>query len=78
LTLLALVLATGLIVDDAIVVSENIQRQRGLGLGRRAAAVVGTREVFFAVIATTAVLAAVFVPIAFLPSTAGRLFREFG
>lgn len=78
LTLLALVLATGLIVDDAIVVSENIQRHRGLGLGRRAAAVIGTREVFFAVIATTAVLAAVFVPIAFLPSTAGKLFREFG
>ncbi|OUL56661.1 efflux RND transporter permease subunit [Pseudoalteromonas ulvae] len=78
LTLLALVLATGLIVDDAIVVSENIQRQRAEGLGRRAAAVIGTREVFFAVVATTAVLAAVFVPIAFLPSTAGRLFREFG
>jgi hydrophobe/amphiphile efflux-1 (HAE1) family protein len=78
LTLLALVLATGLIVDDAIVVSENIQRRRTMGLGRRAAAVIGTREVFFAVIATTAVLAAVFVPIAFLPSTAGRLFREFG
>lgn len=78
LTLLALVLATGLIVDDAIVVSENIQRRRGLGLGARASAVVGTREVFFAVVATTAVLAAVFVPIAFLPSTAGRLFREFG
>ncbi|KAF7780567.1 hypothetical protein PMAN_a1618 [Pseudoalteromonas marina] len=78
LTLLALVLATGLIVDDAIVVSENIQRQRGLGLGRRASAVIGTREVFFAVVATTAVLAAVFIPIAFLPSTAGRLFREFG
>lgn len=78
LTLLALVLATGLIVDDAIVVSENIQRRRSLGLGARAAAVIGTREVFFAVIATTAVLVAVFVPIAFLPSTAGRLFREFG
>ena len=78
LTLLALVLATGLIVDDAIVVSENIQRRRALGLGARAAAVIGTREVFFAVIATTAVLVAVFVPIAFLPSTAGRLFREFG
>ncbi|MBR9906615.1 MAG: efflux RND transporter permease subunit [Gammaproteobacteria bacterium] len=78
LTLLALVLATGLIVDDAIVVSENIQRRRSLGFGSRAAAVIGTREVFFAVIATTAVLAAVFVPIAFLPSTAGRLFREFG
>ncbi len=78
LTLLALVLATGMIVDDAIVVSENIQRRRGLGLGARAAAVVGSREVFFAVVATTAVLASVFIPIAFLPSTAGRLFREFG
>jgi multidrug efflux pump subunit AcrB len=78
LTLLALVLATGLIVDDAIVVSENIQRRRSEGMGARAAAVIGTREVFFAVIATTAVLVAVFVPIAFLPSTAGRLFREFG
>ncbi|MFT4939481.1 MAG: hydrophobe/amphiphile efflux-1 (HAE1) family protein [Paraglaciecola sp.] len=78
LTLLALVLATGLIVDDAIVVTENIQRRRSMGLGARAAAVLGTREVFFAVVATTAVLAAVFIPIAFLPSTAGRLFREFG
>ena len=78
LTLLALVLATGLIVDDAIVVSENIQRRRAAGMGARAAAVIGTREVFFAVVATSAVLVAVFVPIAFLPSTAGRLFREFG
>ncbi|NMH59455.1 efflux RND transporter permease subunit [Alteromonas ponticola] len=78
LTLLALVLATGMIVDDAIVVSENIQRRRGMGLGARAAAVIGSREVFFAVVATTAVLASVFIPIAFLPSTAGRLFREFG
>lgn len=78
LTLLALVLATGLVVDDAIVVLENIQRQRGLGLGARAAAVVGTRQVFFAVVTTSIVLISVFVPIAFLPSTAGRLFREFG
>ncbi|MGB0937646.1 MAG: efflux RND transporter permease subunit [Colwellia sp.] len=78
LTLLALVLATGLIVDDAIVVSENIQRHKALGVKSRAAAVVGSREVFFAVIATTAVLVAVFLPIAFLPSTAGKLFREFG
>lgn len=78
LTLLALVLATGLIVDDAIVVSENIQRRRTMGLGPRAAAVIGSREVFFAVVATTAVLASVFIPIAFLPSAAGRLFREFG
>lgn len=78
LTLLALVLATGLVVDDAIVVLENIQRRRGQGLGARAAAVLGTRQVFFAVVTTTAVLVSVFVPIAFLPSTAGRLFREFG
>ena len=78
LTLLALVLATGLVVDDAIVVLENIQRQRADGMRARAAAVIGTRQVFFAVIATTAVLVSVFVPISFLPSTAGRLFREFG
>ena len=78
LTLLALVLATGLVVDDAIVVLENIQRRRHQGLGARAAAVLGTRQVFFAVVATTAVLISVFVPIALLPSTAGRLFREFG
>jgi hydrophobe/amphiphile efflux-1 (HAE1) family protein len=78
LTLLALVLATGLVVDDAIVVLENIQRQRALGVGARAAAVIGTRQVFFAVITTSVVLVSVFVPIAFLPSTAGRLFREFG
>ena len=78
LTLLALVLATGLVVDDAIVVLENIQRQRQEGLQSRAAAVLGTRQVFFAVVATTAVLVSVFVPISFLPSTAGRLFREFG
>jgi len=78
LTLLALVLATGLVVDDAIVVLENIQRRRQGGLGARAAALIGTHQVFFAVIATTVVLISVFVPISLLPSTAGRLFREFG
>ncbi|HEY8593774.1 MAG TPA: efflux RND transporter permease subunit [Devosiaceae bacterium] len=78
LTLLALVLSTGLVVDDAIVVLENIVRQRALGLGRRAATVLGTQEVFFAVVATTATLAAVFVPISFLPGQAGGLFKEFG
>ena len=78
LILLALVLATGMIVDDAIVVLENIQRRRHQGLGSMAAAVLGTRQVFFAVIATTLTLISVFVPISFLPSTAGRLFREFG
>ncbi|MEC7648272.1 MAG: efflux RND transporter permease subunit [Pseudomonadota bacterium] len=78
LTLLALVLATGMIVDDAIVVIENIQRQRALGLKPFAASVMGTRQVFFAVLATTATLISVFLPIAFLPSTAGKLFTEFG
>lgn len=78
LTLLALVLATGLVVDDAIVVLENIVRRRNEGMGPRAAAVLGTQEVFFAVIATTATLVAVFVPLSFLPGQAGGLFREFG
>ena len=78
ITLLALVLATGLVVDDAIVVLENIQRRQAQGIGPKAAAVIGTQQVFFAVLATTATLIAVFVPISFLPSTAGRLFREFG
>ena len=78
LTLLALVLAAGLIVDDAIVVLESVQQRRSEGAGPSAAAVTGTRRVFFAVIATTAVLVAVFIPIAFLPGTAGRLFQEFG
>lgn len=78
LTLLALVLATGLVVDDAIVVLENIVRRRNEGMGPRAAAVLGTREVFFAILATTATLIAVFVPLSFLPGQAGGLFREFG
>ncbi|MEQ9043293.1 MAG: efflux RND transporter permease subunit, partial [Sneathiellaceae bacterium] len=78
LTLLAMVLATGMIVDDAIVVMENIQRRKMQGLKPLAAAVLGTRQVFFAVLATTATLISVFLPIAFLPSTAGRLFTEFG
>jgi len=78
ITLLALVLATGLVVDDAIVVLENIQRCQAQGMAPKAAAVIGTQQVFFAVLATTATLVAVFVPISFLPGTAGRLFREFG
>ncbi|MCR2747031.1 efflux RND transporter permease subunit [Limnobacter parvus] len=78
LTLLALVLATGLIVDDAIVVLENIQRRKKLGESITVASVLGTQQVFFAVIATTASLVAVFLPIAFLPGETGRLFREFG
>jgi len=78
LTLLALVMATGLVVDDAIVVTENIERWKQGGAGKRAAAVLGTREILFAVIATTVTLAAVFVPISFLPGQAGQLFSEFG
>ena len=78
ITLLALVLATGMVVDDAIVVVENIVRKRREGMGRRAAAVAGTSEVFFAVLSTTATLAAVFIPISFLPGQAGGIFKEFG
>lgn len=78
LTLMALVLATGLIVDDAIIVLENIQRLRSEGKEKMAAAVLGTQQVFFAVIATTVTLVSVFLPIAFLPGETGRLFREFG
>ncbi len=78
LTLLALVLAAGLIVDDTVVVLENVQRRQSEGMPPLAAAAIGTHQVFFAVVATTAVLVAVFVPISFLPSTTGRLFREFG
>ena len=78
LTLLALVLATGMVVDDAIVVLENIVRRRSEGIGARAAAVLGTKQVFFAVVTTTATLAAVFIPLSFLPGQAGGLFREFG
>ncbi len=79
LSLLALVLATGLVVDDAIVVIENIARRRAVdNLGPRAAAVLGTRQVFMPVLATTATLVAVFIPISFFPGTVGRLFSEFG
>ena len=78
LTLLALVLATGIVVDDAIVVLENIVRRRSEGMGPRAAAVLGTEQVFFAVLATTTTLAAVFIPLSFLPGQTGGLFREFG
>lgn len=78
ISLLALVLATGMVVDDAIVVVENIVRKREEGHGCFAAAVLGTNEVFFAVISTTATLAAVFVPISFLPGQAGGIFSEFG
>ncbi|MDB5474552.1 MAG: AcrB/AcrD/AcrF family protein [Phenylobacterium sp.] len=76
LTLLALVLAIGLVVDDAIVVVENIQRRIDEGEPPIVAAQRGARQVFFAVVATTIVLIAVFAPLMFMPGYIGRLFRE--
>jgi multidrug efflux pump len=76
LTLLALVLSIGLVVDDAIVVLENIQRRVDMGEPKLLAAVRGTRQVAFAVIATTTVLVAVFLPVGFMEGNTGRLFRE--
>ena len=76
LTLLALVLCIGLVVDDAIVVVENIQRRVDLGEPPLVAARRGTAQVAFAVLATTAVLVAVFLPVGFLQGNTGRLFRE--
>lgn len=76
LTLLGLVLSIGLVVDDSIVVLENIQRRIDLGEGPALAALRGGRQVFFAVVATTAVLVAVFVPLVFLPGFIGRIFTE--
>jgi multidrug efflux pump len=77
LTLLGMVLAIGLVVDDAIVVLENVHRRMELGEPALLAAVRGARQIGFAVIATTLVLVAVFLPIAFLEGTVGRLFAEF-
>ncbi|MGE5160801.1 MAG: efflux RND transporter permease subunit, partial [Betaproteobacteria bacterium] len=78
LTLLGLVLAIGLVVDDAIVVLENIYRRMERHEPPLIAAIDGSREIGFAVIATTLVLVAVFVPISFLQGNVGKLFREFG
>ena len=78
LTLLAFVLAIGLVVDDAIVVLENVHRRIEMGEPPLLAAVRGSRQIGFAVIATTLVLVAVFLPIAFISSNVGRLFAEFG
>ena len=77
LTLLAMVLAIGLVVDDAIVIVENIYQKIERKMSPRAAAVAGTDEIFFAVIATSVVLMAVFVPMLALGGTTGLLFREF-
>tara|TARA_R110002049_G_scaffold6659_13_gene41483 strand:+ start:11150 stop:14161 length:3012 start_codon:yes stop_codon:yes gene_type:complete len=78
LTLLGIVLSIGLVVDDAIVVLENIYSKIENGEDPETAAEQGAEEIFFAVIATTVALAAVFLPVIFLTGTTGRLFREFG
>lgn len=78
LSLLAIVLATGLVVDDGIVVTENIYKRIEKGMNKWQAALEGSKEIYFAVIATSITLAVVFLPIIFLEGFVGRLFREFG
>ena len=78
LSLLAIVLATGLVVDDGIVVTENIYKKMEKGMNKWQAALEGSKEIYFAVIATSITLAVVFLPIIFLQGFVGRLFREFG
>lgn len=78
LTLLAIVLATGLVVDDGIVVTENIFKKLEKGMKPFDAAILGTKEIYTAVIVTSLTLAAVFMPVIFLEGFVGRLFREFG
>ncbi len=78
LTLLAIVLATGLVVDDGIVVTENIYKKVEEGMHPIQAAIKGSNEIFFAVISISITLAAVFLPVIFLEGFVGRLFREFG
>ena len=77
LTLLSIVLATGLVVDDAIVVLENIYSKIEKGMNPMEAAMIGSKEIFFAILSTTVTLAAVFLPIIFLEGFTGQLFREF-
>jgi multidrug efflux pump len=77
LSLLAIVLATGLVVDDGIVVTENIYKRIEKGMNKWQAAVEGSKEIYFAVIATSITLAVVFIPIIFMQGFVGRLFREF-
>lgn len=78
LTLLAIVLATGLVVDDGIVVTENIYKKLEKGIDKFTAVREGVEEIFFAVISTSITLAVVFIPVIFLEGFTGRLFREFG
>jgi multidrug efflux pump len=78
LSLLAIVLATGLVVDDGIVVTENIYKKMEKGMNKWQAALEGSKEIYFAVVATSITLAVVFLPIVFMEGFTGRLFREFG
>ncbi|MDH4089856.1 MAG: efflux RND transporter permease subunit [Cyclobacteriaceae bacterium] len=78
LTMLGIVLATGLVVDDGIVVTENIYKKLEQGMNKYQAAREGSKEIFFAVLSTSITLAVVFLPILFLEGFVGRLFREFG
>lgn len=78
LTLLAIVLATGLVVDDGIVVTENIYKKVEEGMSPIEASIKGSKEIFFAIISISVTLAAVFLPVIFLEGFVGRLFREFG
>lgn len=78
LTMLAVILATGLVVDDGIVVTENIYKKIESGMDKLKAAKEGTKEIFFAVVSTSLTLSVVFLPIVFLQGFTGRLFREFG
>ena len=77
LSMLALVLSVGLVVDDAIVVAENIYQKVESGMDPMEASIVGSKEIFFAVLSTTITLVAIFFPIVFLEGMTGRLFREF-
>jgi multidrug efflux pump len=77
LSMLAVVLSVGLVVDDAIVVTENIYRKIEQGMEPRQAAIEGSKEIFFAIISTTITLVSVFFPIVFMQGMSGRLFREF-
>ena len=77
LSMLAVVLAVGLVVDDAIVVTENIFQKVEAGMDPEEASITGSKEIFFAVVSTTVTLVAIFFPIVFLEGMTGRLFREF-
>src|SRR5690606_20669883 len=77
-TLLGMILAVGIVVDDAIMVLENIVRHRQMGKSRRDAALEGTKQISFAAMATTLAIVAIFLPVAFMDGLIGKYFFEFG